>query len=220
MAKEVKKFTCNYNGDAIGADEEMVPFEYTELDAERCVNPECIKTLPVGGRDFKVIYKAVPKAWAKKAASALTLVENETLGHYSVPNSVSMNAVEDEYELALGEAPSAEDVFMEGEGLTESQAASVKKIRDMIEKSPKHGLCMVLMSLGYKGDKLAAAMNMSKPGANYVRDQVLGLVADKIDNIGQLDVDGLKASKSSDAEFYRSEAEKFLKVVMEMYFGC
>ena len=220
MAKEVKKFSYNYNGRAIGENEVMVPFEWTETEDGNCTNRECIKTLTQGNRHFKVIYKAVDREWAKTATSALNLVQNEALGHYDVPNSVSMNAMEDEFELSLGETPSAEEVFMEEEELTESQKAFVKKYRDMIDKSPKHGLCMLLMSLGYKGDKLAGIMKMSKPGANYVREQILSLAPDQIERISQIDVDSLNARGASDAEYYRSEAEKFLKVVMQMYFAA
>lgn len=89
--REKSEFKKNFNGEDIKPGEVMIPFEYTELDDENCTNRECIKTLTVGGRNFKVIYKAVPEEWAKRGTSALTLVQNEELGHYDVPNSVSMN---------------------------------------------------------------------------------------------------------------------------------
>ncbi len=102
MTKKVKKgFTANYNGEAIRPDEVMVPFEYTDGDAENCTNTNCIKTVKMGGRNFKVIYKAVPQEWEKDAKSAFNLIQNEMLGHYAVPNSVSMDAVRDEYEWEL-----------------------------------------------------------------------------------------------------------------------
>ena len=50
----MKTFTRNYNGEPIKANEVMVPFEYTELDAETVTNPECISTIKVGGKAFRM----------------------------------------------------------------------------------------------------------------------------------------------------------------------
>ena len=94
-----KRFTVNYNGEAIKPGEVMVPFEYTEGNVANCINPECIKTLRRGGKNFKAIYKAVPEEWAKDAKAAFNLVENETLGYYAISNSVSMDSAKDEYNL-------------------------------------------------------------------------------------------------------------------------
>lgn len=75
MTKRVKKgFTVNYNGEAIRPGEVMIPFEYTELDAECCTNPECIKTVRVGGRNFKVIYKAVLRRNGQRTEKGLLIL--------------------------------------------------------------------------------------------------------------------------------------------------
>lgn len=55
----MKIFTRNYNGEPIKANEVMVPYEYTELDAKTVTNPECISSITVGKKSFRVIYKAV-----------------------------------------------------------------------------------------------------------------------------------------------------------------
>lgn len=213
-----KNFTCNYNDEAIRDGQIMVPFEYKETEADNYTNNECIKTLTVGGRNFKVVYKAVDEEWAKDANSALNLHQNEELGHYAVPNSVSRDAMEEEYELALGESPAAEDLFLKKEQLTETQQAVVRTAERLMEKSPKHGLAFLLMGLGIKGDQFAQEMQMSKPGANYVRDQIRGLAPSRIDSFTQIDVEGLKASKSANADYYRGAASKYLKVLLDMYF--
>lgn len=44
-----------------------------------------------------MIYKAVSECWAKVARSALNLVENEELGHYDIPNSISMDKLFDKF---------------------------------------------------------------------------------------------------------------------------
>lgn len=108
----VKAFTANYNGEPIKDGEVMVAFPCTKLDAECCVNRECIDYIKKGGKVFRVIYKAVPECWAKTARSALNLVENEELGHYAVPNSVSADMLLDEFEMEVGTVPSAEDVLL------------------------------------------------------------------------------------------------------------
>ena len=108
-----KRFTVNYNGEAIKPGEVMVPFEYTEGNVANCINPECIKTLRRGGKNFKAIYKAVPEECAKDAKAAFNLVENETLGYYAISNSVSMDSAKDEYNLDLVSVQSAEAAVME-----------------------------------------------------------------------------------------------------------
>ena len=216
MAK--KNFSRNYNGEAIQYGQIMVPFEYKETEAGNYTNAECIKTFEVGGKNFRVVYKAVDEEWAKDANSALNLHQNEVLGHYAVPNSVSRDEMEDEYELALGEVPSAEDVLLQAEELSETQQAVVRTAQRLMKKSPKHGLAFLLMGLGIKGDQFAQEMKMSKPGANYVRDQVRNLAPDRIDSFSQIDIEGLKASKSANADYYREAASRYLKVLIDMYF--
>lgn len=136
MTKRVKKgFTVNYNGEAIKPGEVMVPFPYADGDAENCINPECIKTVKQGGRCFKVTYKAIPEKWAKVGNSALNLIQNEALGHYDVPNSVSMDAMRDEFELELDKTLSAEDVALEKDDLDETLNTFVELVQRVIEKS-------------------------------------------------------------------------------------
>lgn len=89
----------------------------------------------------------------------------------------------------------------------------------MSHKYPFSGLCALASCWGipFRPDP---GIRILKPGANYVREQVMGMAPEKIDSIEKMDVDGLKASKSKDAEYYRSEATKLLKTVIEMYFNC
>lgn len=111
----MKTFTRNYNGEPIKANEVMVPFEYTELDAKTVTNPECISSITVGKKSFRVIYKAVDQTWEKDARATFNLYQNEELGHYAVPNSISRDATEDKYELELVSATSAEDILRASE---------------------------------------------------------------------------------------------------------
>lgn len=159
---KMKTFTRNYNGEPIKANEVMVPFEYMELDTETVTNPECINTIKVGGKAFRVIYKAVDQAWEKDARVAFNLYQNEKLGHYAVPNSVSRDAMEDEYELEIVSAPSAEDIMMAAENTKDTINTFVELVSRVIEKSPKIGYAVLLLHIGVKGTEFCDKVRLFK----------------------------------------------------------
>lgn len=208
MTKRVKKgFTANYNGKAIRPDEVMIPFEYTELDAECCTNPECIKTVRAGGRSFKVIYKAVPEEWARDGKGAFNLAQNEILGHYDVPNSVSMDAVGDEYGLEFGKAPSAADVLDKQEEWDENIRIFREKVSLLIEKAPKIGYAVLLIFNGSKGTEFSDKLRLKHDGANKVRQVADQLLVEGLMNI---DFDVVSCKNSKYTEIYRQEAYELL----------
>lgn len=214
MSKEVKKFTVNYNGEEIKPDEVMVPFEYTELDAENCSNPDCIKTVRQGGRYFKVIYKAVPQEWAKDAASALNLVQNEELSHYAVPNSVSMDTVGDEYGLELGKSPSAAEVFEKQDSLDENIRIFHEKVMLLIDKAPKIGYAVLLMFNGSKGAEFSEKLRLKHDGANKVRR-----VAERIllDGLMNTDLSCISCKRNNYTDIYREEAIDLLDEIVSNF---
>jgi hypothetical protein len=212
--KKKENFKKNFNGEDIKQGEVMIPFEYTELDDENCTNRECIKTVSVGGKNFKVIYKAVPEAWAKIGTSALTLVQNEELGHYSVPNSVSMNAMEDEYGLEMGTSRSVEDEYMERVEIDEALTTFVELVKSLIDKSPKIGYAVLLLHTGIKGQEFYSKMRLSMNPANRVRQEAERILHDGLDNV---DVDGIKCYKNQHTDTYRKEALQLLDKIVKMY---
>lgn len=214
MKKTVKEFTRNYNGEDIKPGEVMIPFEYTELDAENCTNAECIKTVKQAGRNFKVIYKAVPEEWAKKGKSALNLIQNETLGHYDVPNSVSMDAMMDEYELSLDSTPSVEDTFMADEDMKETIHTFVELMQTLIEKSAKIGYAVLLMHTGVKGEEFYSKMKLSRNPANLVQQQAESILHG---GLAHININDLKGYKNQHEEEYRVEAYKLLDEIVKMY---
>lgn len=214
MKKRVNGFTANYNGEAIRPDEVMVPFEYTNGDAENCTNAECIKTVKMGGRYFKVIYKAVPQAWEKEAKSAFNLVQNEALGHYDVPNSVSMDGLMDDYKLELGRTPSVEDTVMEEEDMKETLNTFVKLVHTLIEKSAKIGYAVLLMHTGVKGEEFYGRMKLSRNPANLLQQQAQSILRGGLANI---DINDLKGYRNQYEEEYRAEAYKLLDEIVKMY---
>ena len=58
MKNHIKR---NYNGEKIKSEEILVPIMYSDFAESYCTNQECVKTISVGGRQFKVMYVAVPK---------------------------------------------------------------------------------------------------------------------------------------------------------------
>lgn len=214
MTKTVKGFTRNYNGEVIKSGEVMIPFEYTELDAENCTNAECIKTVKQAGRNFKVIYKAVPEEWAKKGKSALNLIQNEVLGHYDVPNSVSMDGLQDDYELELAEIPSAEAIVMVAEDLDETLNTFVELMGTLIEKSAKIGYAVLLMHTGVKGEEFYGKMKLSHNPSNLVQKQAESILHG---GLAHIDVSTIKCYKSQLEDEYRTEAYRLLEEIVKMY---
>lgn len=214
MTKSDKKFTVNYNGEEIKPGEVMIPFEYTEGDAANCINKECIKTVKVAGKHFKVIYKAVPEEWAKVGKSALSLVENEALGKYTYQNSVSIDMLEEEYKTNIATTPSAEELMMEKEELDETIKTFVELMHSLIEKSAKIGYAVLLMHTGVKGEEFYSKMKLSHNPANIVQRQAESILKDGLANF---EVDSIKAYKNKYDEEYRAEALKLLDKIIEMY---
>lgn len=214
MEKIVKTFTRNYNGEEIKANEVMIPFEYTELEAEQVVNPECIKTIKTAGQCFKVIYKAVPQEWEKSAKSAFNLVQNEALGHYNISNSVSMDMLEDEYGMALASAPSAEEIMMEQEDTNETIATFVELVSSVIEKSPKIGYAVLLLHTGVKGEMFCGKMRLTHDPANRVRQEAESILRDGLANF---DVDSIKGYKNKYNDIYKEDAYVLLNSIVEMF---
>ncbi|MFD1403717.1 hypothetical protein [Robinsoniella peoriensis] len=214
MTKRVKGFAANYNGEVIRPDEVMVPFEFTEEGAENITNPDCIKTVKQAGRTFKVVYKAVPCEWEKAAKSAFNLVQNEQLGHYDIPNAVSMDGLMDEYELELGSTPSVEDTFMADEDMKETLNTFVELVHTLIEKSAKIGYAVLLMHTGVKGEEFYGKMKLSRNPANLVQQQAESILRGGLANIN---VSDLKGYKNQYEEEYRAEAYKLLDEIVKMY---
>lgn len=213
-SSDKKAFTENYDGQPIREGEVMVPFPCSELDAESCVNKDCIKTVYQGGKRFKVIYRAVPEAWAKTANSALNLTENEMLGHYDVPNSISKDGVCDEYGLEFGTSPSAEEVVLEQNGLSETLAIFVDLVKNLIEKSPKLGYAVMLVHTDVKGKDFYSKMHLTRDPANRIRQQAESVLKNGLANF---DVENITCYRSKNDEVYRQEALKLLSTFVTMY---
>jgi len=214
MATRVKNFTANYNGEPIREGEVMVPFPYTELDAECCVNRECISSVKQGGRVFRVIYKAVPERWAKIARSALNLTENEDLGHYDIPNSVSADKLLDEFNMEVGVSPSAEDVMLSDDGrdLDDTLSTFADLVTSLISKSPKIGYAVLLLHSKIKGEEFYKRMRLTRDPANRIRQQAEVILEG---GLMSFDIGGLKCYKSSHDDTYRKEALELLDHIIE-----
>ena len=133
--------------------------------------------------------------------------------------NLSIEAFEEEFGYAVATSPSAADELESEEELTESQQRTVRKFLELLDKSPKHCLAMLLMAMGYRGEEFANRMHLGHDAANRVRNQVLSLAGDGgLVNFGQIDFKKLKVNRVGDTEYYRNEAMKALETVMKMHF--
>ncbi len=133
---------------------------------------------------------------------------------------VSVESLEDEFGYTAATASSVEDDYLNRENLSEAQMEFLHKSEQLIKISPKHGLALLLMALGINGAEFADRLQLGHDAANKVRQQVADLAPDKIDGIGQINVEGLKANQSMRTEYYREEANRILDIVLAMYFDC
>lgn len=215
MAKKaVKAFTRNYNGEALKAGEKMIAFEYTELDAENCTNPECIKTIFKAGVGIKVIYKAVSEEWEKDGKAAFNLVQNEALGHYSIPNSFSIDDDRDTYEKESGLYASVEDQIVEKAEFDEKVEFFRERMLYFIAKAPKIAYGVLLVYSGSKGADFAAKLRLKREGANNVRKVAQGILYNGLMN---LDVELVQCKKSRYTEIYDKEARELLRHILNEF---
>ena len=131
---------------------------------------------------------------------------------------VSLEQQRDSYDWEPAAAEAADAAVMAEEELTESQRRIADKFLEMLEKSPKHCLAMILMGLGCKGEEFADRMHLKHDAANRVRNQVLGTADDGITDFDGVDVEGFSAHRVGDTEYYRTEAKKALDTLLKLYF--
>lgn len=210
------KIRFNYNGEPLKDGEVLVAHEYDPLFAEANVtNPECIRTIRKAGRNFKVLYKAIPEEWAPAAKSQFNLVQNEQLGHYDIPNSTSMDAVENDYDLSLASAPSAEEQVIGKEVADEAAAGFKERMKRIIKQSPKHGFAMLLVCQQVNGTEFAERIRLKRNQANEVLREAKELLYKILKHI---EVGDIKAYRSKNTDYYREEAEKLLELILSIYF--
>lgn len=206
-----ENFKANYNGEPIGSNEVMIPFEYTELDAENCTNPECIRSVKQGGKSFRVIYKAVPSEFAKIGTSALSLKQNEDLGHYTYANSVSMDAVSDEHGLSLDSVPSAEECVMAALEFSDAAEKFRAVMSKLTEKHPGTAYAVLLLMEGIKGSEFHDRMRLTHNPANRVRKNAELILRN---GLGNLDTDSLTGYKNKNDEYYRAEVRRLIARIL------
>lgn len=215
MTNRVKSITRNYNGEPLKPGEVLVPTMYDEAFAKAyCTNPDCIKTITVAGRNFKVLYMAVPESVAKAARNSFNLTMNEQLGHYTVPNSVSLDQLADDYDLDLTAVPSPEDMMIEQENKAETAMIFADLVHHLIDRSPKHGLAALLLLNDVKGAEFHEKMHLGHDAANTVRKQSEKFLKAGLANIN---LDELHVKQSKHSEYYRTEAYRLLDALLKLY---
>lgn len=211
----MSKIIRNYDGKEIKANEVLVPTMYDEEFVKAyCTNPDCIRTITVAGRKFMVMYVAVSKECERAAKSSFNLCVNEALGHYTVHNSVSMDTLQDDYELSLTTTPSPEELNAKNEQYQETLDKLVSLLKSLIEKSPKHGLATLLRFFEVKGKDFQQELNLGHDAANTVRKQVDEFLAQ---GLGNIDINSIKFKGSKNNEIYKKKAYRILDELIDMY---
>lgn len=215
MTKRVNKITRNYNSEPLKPGEVLVPTMYDSAFAKaNCTNPDCIKTITVAGRNFKVLYMAVPESVAEAARSSFNLALNEQLGHYAVPNSVSLDQMTDDYDFDLATVPSPEDLMMERESKAETATLFADLVHHLIDCSPKHGLAALLLLNDVKGAEFHEKMHLGHDAANTVRKQSEEFLKGGLAN---LNMDEIHVKRSKHSDYYREEAYRLLDALLTLY---
>ena len=210
-----KSNKLSYDYSSLKPNEVLVPFPYDEVFAKTNItNPDCIGYVTMCGKRFKVMYLPVDKKYEKVAKSSLNLVENEALGHSRVPNSVSMDSLQDDYELNLVTTPSPDEISAKKEQYQEALDKLVAILKSIIEKSPKHGLATLLRMFEVKGKEFQEELNLGHDAANTVRKQVDEYLAQ---GLGNIDIDGIKSRKSKNNDLYKEKAYRILDELIDMY---
>lgn len=146
--------------------------------------------------------------------SSFNLALNEQLGHYAVPNSVSVDHLVDDYDLDLATVPSPEDMIMEHESKTETATMFADLVHHLIERSPKHGLAALLLLNDVKGTEFHEKMHLGHDAANTVRKQSADLLKAGLANIN---MDEIHVRKSKHSNYYRTEAYRLLDALLKLY---
>lgn len=210
-----KSNKLSYDYSSLKPNEVLVPFPYDEVFAKTNItNPDCIGYVTMCGKRFKVMYMPVDKKYEKVAKSALNLVENEALGHSRVPNSVSIDSLQDDYELSLATTPSPDEINAKKEQCQETLDKLVAILKSLIEKSPKHGLATLLRFFDVKGKDFQQELNLGHDAANTVRKQVDEYLAQ---GLGNIDIDAIKFKGSKNNDLYKEKAYRILDELIDMY---
>lgn len=133
-------------------------------------------------------------------------------------SKVSVEEQEEKNGAILPPSPAADSYIIEKENLIESKQRIIAKVDEMMDKSPKHCLAMLLMGLGFKGEEFAERMDRQHDAANRIRNQIICTAPDGITNFNQVDIQNFSANNVGDTEYYRAEAKKALDALMDMYF--
>lgn len=209
--EEAKKEPRNYNGEPLKPGEVLVPMIKDDLFIqENVTNPDSIVQVGRNGKFRKAVLIAVPEEYASVVRSDNNLIINEDLGHYATKeNCISLDELQDEFELELGTVPSFEDSLFESDEMEMFKAA----IAPLLKKSPKHGLATLLRLTGSEGKEFEKAMQLGHEAANNVRKDVDAIIAAGLKNFNAAE---FKASKSSKEEYYLQAAYEILDKLVEL----
>ena len=218
MVKKIKKQATlanqaptklNYNGQPLKPNEVLVPVHEDDLFIKENVkNPDSIITMTVAGRSFRAVLKAVDKKYEATARAQFNYWQNEELGHYG--RCMKDESIEDRQERELpeyGSSPSAADIADEFLLLNDL-------MNHLIEKAPQLAYAALLKMYGTEREEFEQKMRLQHNGANKAlnkaHDIIVSMFKDGIENVS------INVNKTKNDDYYRSEAQALLDVIIKL----
>ncbi len=204
-ATKAPKTSLNYDCSPLKPGEVLIPMIVDDLFIqENVTNPDSITQVGFGGKTRKAVLVAVPEEYAKEVRSQNNLVINEDLGHYATKEgAVSIDEMEDEFELGLAAVPSFEEKLFDSD-MTDAIREGFAPI---LAKSPKLGLAVILRTFGVQGKDFEEAMHLGHDAANTVRAEADRIIAVGLKNCN---IEELVSHKTKYTDEYLKMANELL----------
>lgn len=213
--KKVKQLLKNYNGEAIPAGYVMVPTIPDDLDIKcNVTNAECIITLPIPGTDMstRAVLKAVPQSEETAYRQQYNSWQNDQLGHFSQANTVSSNAVQDEYGIERG-------TNITPESLVVGKDNALKAAQRLIDEAPSLAVGMYFKLNGINGEAFMKAMRVEKSRSAVIQQNLEDIFTKMI--FEGAEAVQFKTNRTKNDKYYlevlKEHSEELLDIILSFF---
>ena len=208
--KKVKQLLLNYNGEPIPAGYVMVPTIPDDLDIEsNVINKSCIITLPIPGTTMstRAVLKAVPKSEETAYRQQYNSWQNDQLGHFTQKNTVSSDAVKDEFGIERGTNVTPESLVV---GKDNALAAAHR----LMDEAPCLAVGVYFKLIGITGEKFMKAMRVEKSRSATIQQNLEDIFTKMI--FEGADVVRFKTNHTKNDEYYLSVLNEHSKELLDI----